>query len=153
MASLRTFFRPVKDRTLLPPAPKPKPRPVPTAPVTPEAYVSPLQTEVRAIIVERQRACNHQCTGCKYSIGQGCALDLRLAKAAEDREDPAPYLRELHTSIQALDATVSKTRKAYEDAKTWQQPMNRLRLGIYTAVGTGLVSAAIQVAKLMLGIP
>ena len=127
-------------------------RATPSPPSTPAAYVSPLQAEVSAIVELKRRVCSLHCVGCTYSAGAVCSFDQRLAKASAEREDPAPYLKDLQSKLDRAVQSNTDLAKKLEESKKWQQPITRLRLGIYTAMGTGMVTAAITVAKLMLGI-
>jgi hypothetical protein len=143
----RSLLRPIRDGTLVPKVVR-KP---PVAPTPTEAeFVSPLRVELRSLLdVKAGIGYATNCPRCQNQSN----FDTRIAQVVATKEDTAPYLAETRKELIALRESNARLTKQLEESKTWQQPITRLRLGIYTAAGSGLVMAGITVVKWVLGIP
>ena len=128
-------------------------RATPSPPSTPAAYVSPLQAEVSAIVALKQRVCSLHCVGCTYSAGTVCSLDQRLAKASAERDDPAPYLKDLHAELQATRQDLAKSREDNTKMRDQMRPLNWIRRGVYVGIASGSVSLAVLAFRALVGLP
>lgn len=146
---LSKLLHPVKDGTLAA-AHRPLILRVKAPPPTPtvEEFVSPLRQEARALLdVKRGIGYAATCRTCQ----QHAVKDAELAQLVDAKQDATPYVVAMRGEIIKLRESNERLQKDLADAKQWNLPLNRIRIGIYAGMGAGVITLAITLAKILLG--
>lgn len=109
------------------------PKPLPS-----EHLVSPLREQVNVFRDTKQRTCNYNCTGCKYSTGNSCALDREFFDSIEDSADTEHWLREVYEAVNANTKSQQELIPHLKTATATQQPLNRFWWVLATIAATSV---------------
>ena len=114
----------------------------PAAP-SPEEFISPLKTEVTDLLaVKPDIGYNEHCANCRGHLN----LDTKLKTAVDTKDDPQPWLQEVHEAIIENTDEQRLTRSRLQEEGSLYQPHKRWLIAISATSGATLGGLLAKVA-------
>lgn len=125
---LRRLFRPVESGTLLRLV---KHKLSPSAP-TPEEFISPLKQEVTELLaVKPDIGYSDHCANCRGHQ----SLDTKLQTAVDTKDDPQPWLQQVHEDILENTAEQRLTQQVVKEEGRLYDPLRRWLIALTVSSG------------------
>lgn len=137
---LRRAFKPVEPGTLRRLVLRKTSPPTPS----PEDFVSPLREELKTHLATKPDiGYNMHCPHCRGHK----TIDGYITTAVAEKEDPQPWLKEVHQELVDTQDELKKTRTELALSKQYYTPQNRMKWAAYGAFASGLTGVALILAR------
>lgn len=119
---------------------------VPPPEPTVQEFVSPLRSELQALLDAKHGiGYTDSCRLCRAHRAQ----DAQIATAVAAKQDAVPYVVAMRDELIAIRKSNADLKAKLSEMQRWNTPASRIRLGIYYSAGAITFTAILTVLKLL----